>query len=551
MNVPWTCLLLRLVLALGLGISSTAISQPAGVPFSTPVETLARDALGAKPGMAVAGAWSEGRATFAGASLGAGIGAPVASGAQATLFEIGSISKVFTGLLLAQAVEAGTLSLDDTLGHLLKGKVDFAHAPTAQITLRQLVTHTSCLPRLPPDFRQQGYVRQDPYRTYDRPRLWSMLGRLNLAQRAPCDGAYSNLGFAVLGEVLAEHSAKPWAELVRQRISEPLGMRNTLQVLGPEAARLAPGFDGDSPAVPWEMQAFAGAGALRSTAEDLLIFGRAILAGRDGPLGAAAARLVTPLARFDGEIGYALFVNGPAARRTYGHTGGTGAFRSVLTIAPDTQEVVVLLASNAQSAVWRIANDMLVGRYPVDNADFDLAAERLADYQGVFRETRHNAFTVVAQDGRLYLRGTGAPYVALTPSGPDSFNYGTRAKAVFDRRDGKVVALRWHVRGDVRAATWVDEPLPAAALLAPQALAAYLGRYRAPRLEFQVSAANGQLSVQLTDQDRLLVYPVAGKADRFAWDVVKAEVQFERWPNGAVRGLTLYQNGVLRAERVD
>jgi serine-type D-Ala-D-Ala carboxypeptidase/endopeptidase len=527
------------------------MSQPAVVPFSTPVETLARNALGAKPGMAVAGAWREGRATFAGASLGAGIGAPVASGTQATLFEIGSISKVFTGLLLAQAVEAGTLSLDDTLGHLLKGKVDFAHAPTAQITLRQLVTHTSCLPRLPPDFRQQGYVRQDPYRAYDRPRLWSMLGRLNLAQRAPCDGAYSNLGFAVLGEVLAEHSAKPWAELVRQQITGPLGMRDTLQVLGPEAIRLAPGFDGDSPAVPWEMQAFAGAGALRSTAEDLLIFGRAILAGRDGPLGGAAARLVTPLARFDGEIGYALFVNGPASRPTYGHTGGTGAFRSVIIIAPDTQEVIVLLASNAQSAVWRIANDMLVGRYPVDNADFDLPADRLADYQGVFRETRHHAFTVIAQDGRLYLRGTGAPYVALTPSGQDSFNYGARARAEFDRRDGKVVALRWHVRGDVRTASLVDEPVPAAALLAPQSLAAYVGRYRAPRLEFQVNAANGQLSVQLTDQDRLLVYPVAGKADRFAWDVVKAEVQFERWPNGAVRGLTLYQNGVLRAERVD
>lgn len=541
----------RLLLALALTAAPAAWAQPAVVPLSTPVEVLARDALGSQPGMTVAGAWREGRASYAGASSGTGIAAPAANGPQPTLFEIGSISKVFTGLLLAQAVEAGDLSLDDTVGRLLQGKVAFAHVDTGAITLRQLVTHTSCLPRLPPDFRQRGYVRQNPYSTYDRPRLWTMLGMLKLEHRAPCDAVYSNLGFAVLGEVLADRYGKPWAELVRERITEPLGMRNTVQALGPDAARLAPGFDGESPAVPWDMLAFAGAGALRSSAEDLLIFGRAILAGHDGPLGAAAARLVTPLARFDGQIAYALFVNGPPSRRTYGHTGGTGAFRSVLTIAPDTQEVVVLLASNAQSAVWRMANDMLVGRYPVENARFDLPAERLAEYTGVFRETRRNAFTLVAQDGRLYLRSTGSPYVALTPSGPDSFNYGTRAKAIFERTDGRVAALRWLVRGDERVAARTTEAIPGAALLPQQVQDAYVGRYRAPRFDLQVTASGGQLAVQLTGQDRRLVYPVAGQPDRFAWDTVEAELQFERWPGGAVRALTLHQNGAVKAQRVD
>lgn len=542
---------LLFALALVIAVAPAVRGQPAVVPLSTPVEELARDALGSRPGMAVVGAWREGRASYAGASSGKGIATPAASGPGATLFEIGSISKVFTGLLLAQAVEAGDLSLDDTVGRVLQGQVDFTHRDTGAITLRQLVTHTSCLPRLPPDFRQHGYVRQDPYRTYDRARLWTMLGNLKLEHGAPCDASYSNLGFAVLGEILAHRYGKQWAELVRERITEPLAMRNTLQALGPEAARLAPGFDGEAPAGPWEMLAFAGAGALRSTAEDLLIFGRAVLAGRDGPLGAAAARLVTPLARLDGQIAYALYVNGPLSRLTYGHTGGTGAYRSVLTIAPDTQEVVVLLASNTQSAVWRIANDMLVGRYPVENAPFALPAERLAQYQGVFRETRHNAFTLVAQDGRLYLRSTGTPYVALTPSGPDSFNYGTRAKATFARTDGRVTSLGWLVRGNERVAARTGEALPAAALLPQPVLDAYVGRYRAPRFELQVSAANGQLSVQITGQDRLLVYPVAGQPDRFAWDTVKAEVQFERWPSGAVRGLTLHQNGVVKAQRLD
>ncbi|HVE54605.1 MAG TPA: serine hydrolase [Ramlibacter sp.] len=538
-----------LSVALTLAAAAAAWAQPAVVPLSTPVDVLASEALASQPGMAVAGVWREGRASYAGAT--SGIASPVTTGPQATLFEIGSISKVFTGLLLAQAVEAGELSLDDTLATVLRGKVAFKHPDTAAITLGQLVTHTSCLPRLPPDFREQGYMRREPYRAYDRARLWTMLGQLSLGSRAPCDASYSNLGFAVLGEVLAERHGKSWAELVRDRITQPLGMTNTLQALGPQASRLAPGFDGTGPAPRWDMQAFAGAGALRSTAEDLLVFGRAILAGRAGPLGAAAERLVTPLARFDGQVGYGLFVNGPPSRRTYGHTGGTGAFRSVLTIAQDTQEVVVLLASNAQSAVWRMANDMLVGRYPVDDASFDLPAGRLVDYQGVFRETRHNAFTVVAQEGRLYLRSTGARYVALTPSGPDRFNYGTRAKAVFERTDGRVTALRWVLRGEERVALRTSEPLPPAALLPPSDLEAYIGRYRAPRFELHVRADGGQLSVQLTDQDRMLVYPVAGQRDRFAWDTVRAEVQFERLPNGEVRGLTLFQNGEVKAVRID
>jgi D-alanyl-D-alanine-carboxypeptidase/D-alanyl-D-alanine-endopeptidase len=548
---PGSNRVVRLLLALAvLTGASAAVAQPAVVPLSTPVETLAREALGEQPGMAVAGAWRAGQVSYAGAS-GGGAAAPVTSGPQATLFEIGSISKVFTGLLLAQAVEAGDLSLDDSIGRLLQDKVEFTHADTGRITLRQLVTHTSCLPRLPPDFRQAGYERQNPYRTYDRARLWKTLGQLRLADAAPCDAAYSNFGFAVLGETLAQRYGKPWAELVRERITQPLQMRNTFQALGPQAARLAPGFDGAFIAVPWDMLAFAGAGALRSTAEDLLVFGQAILAGRDGPLGAAAARLVTPLERFDGQIGYAVFVNGPPARRTYGHTGGTGAFRSVLTIAPDTQEVVVLLASNAQSAVWRIANDMLVGRYLVENASFELPAERLADYQGVFRETRHNALTVVAQDGRLYLRTTGAPYVALTPSGPDSFNYGTRATAIFGRTGDRVTSVRWILRGSERVARRTDEAFPAAALLPQETLDAYVGRYRSPRFDFHVTASGGQLAIQLTAQDRMLVYPVAGRADRFAWDLVQAEVQFERLRSGEVRGLVLHQNGTTRAHRLD
>ena len=176
------------------------------------------------------------------------------------------------------------------------------------------MTHTSCLPRLPPDFTKHDYFRENPYRSYDRARMWATLGALKIEGPAPCEARYSNFAFGVLGEILSERYGKPWAELVRERITVPLGMRNTLQVLGEHASRLAPPFSGADPRSPWDMQAFAGAGALRSTPEDLLLFGRGILAGRQGPLGAAADRLLTPLARLNGEIGYAILINGPPAR---------------------------------------------------------------------------------------------------------------------------------------------------------------------------------------------------------------------------------------------
>ena len=541
----------RMLFACALFAAAAAQAQSALIPASAPLEQLAREALGTQPGMAVAAAWRDGKASFAGVSVGASVAAPATSGPDATLFEIGSISKVFTGLLLAQAVEAGDLRLDDTLGVVLRDKVHFAHPDVAAVTLRQLVTHTSCLPRLPPDFTKQDYVRENPYRSYDRARMWATLGALKIEGPAPCEARYSNFAFGVLGEILSERYGKPWAELVRERITVPLGMRNTLQVLGEHAPRLAPPFSGAAPASAWDMQAFAGAGALRSTAGDLLLFGRGILAGRQGPLGAAAERLLTPLARFNGEIGYAIAINGPPARPTYSHTGGTGGYRSLLLLMPDTAEVVVLVASNAQSSVWRMASEMLVARYPVDNGSFSLAPERLGEYVGLFRESRQNAWTFVAQDGRLYIRGTGQPFFALTPSGPDTFNNGTRGKAVFEREGGKVKTVRWLMRGAERPGQLTGESVPAAATLPQEQLQAYVGRYRAPKFDFMVTAANGQLAVQLTGQDRFLVFPVVGEPDRFAWDIVNAEVQFERYPSGGVRGLVLHQNGRIRAERVD
>ena len=186
--------------------------------------------------------------------------------------------------------------------------------------------------------------------------MWKALAGIALTRSPPCKAVYSNLGVAIVGELLSERYQVPWDALVAQRITGPRGMNDTVRSLGDRRSRLAPGFQGSSPVNPWEFDAFRGAGSLHSTPADLLRFGRVLIAGAAGPLGPAAERLLKPLAWFEGEIGYAIFVRGPEAHRTYVHTGLTGGYASQLVLAPDTDEVVVILASNSEAPVFRVGN---------------------------------------------------------------------------------------------------------------------------------------------------------------------------------------------------
>ena len=525
-----------------------ARAQP--VTMDSPPADLARAALGGRAGTAVAAVWRDGQLQLAGWRGGRALPAEALAGPQAPLFEIGSISKVFTGLLLAQAQERGALKLDDTLGALLDGTVDFASPQAAGITLRQLVTHTACLPRLPADFQVRS-SRDDPYRDYDRARLWAALATLKPTSTPPCAAVYSNFGFAVLGEVLSLRAGQPWDALVREQITRPLELNDTLQHLGGQASRLVPGFVGDQPTPPWQFQAFSGTGALRATAQDLVRFGRALAAGRAGPLGAAAERVVAPLARLDGDIGHALWVRGPGDRRTWLHGGATGGYRALLLVAADSGQVIVVLSSNAQTPVNGLQRQLLASRYPVVPGDAKPEPDRLPDFAGVYPLGPGQAWSFAVQDGQLWGRVSNQPFAALLPAGPDAFTLADQVRFDFVREAGRV--QRVHVTGGGAEfdGTRSTQPAPTRARLAAAELQPFVGRYQAPQREFVVQAVEGALRVRLNRQQAFLVFPVPDQADRFAYDVVPAELQFERYGNGSVSGLVLHQNGRLRAEKVE
>jgi CubicO group peptidase (beta-lactamase class C family) len=534
-----------------------AAAQSLGIG-SDPAD-LARAALGADPGSASVAVWRAGGLRAATAHNEAPLGglpiAPAAADAPPPLYEIGSISKVFTGLLLAQAVERGELALGDTLGALLQGKLVFAAPAVAAITLEQLVTHRSCLPR------QFGGVRSGPavveqIRLADRAALWAALAAQQLARPAPCDAQYSNYGMAVLAEVLAERSGKPWSELVRDQITAPLALDDTRQHLGDKGPRLVPAFDGRRPAQAWDMQAFAGAGGLRSSAQELARFGRALVQGRQGPFGAAAERLVTPLAPYrGGQIGYAVFIDGPPARRTWSHDGLTGGYRALLTMYPDTGEVMAALVANRQAPLAQLGAGLAATRYPVTDLAVAIEPAALAAYPGVYRVDAELALVCVVHDGALYVRSTGSVFRAYIPVAPDVFTRPAGgAQLVFERRDGAVVGATLQQSGRILPAIRTPEAPPQEAVLAAPVARAYAGRYSAVRLmrapiEFDVRERDGQLVVRSSAFAAQPVFPMAGRADRFHYEGGRAELQFERDASGKPVALVLHENGALRAVR--
>jgi CubicO group peptidase (beta-lactamase class C family) len=204
-----------------------------------------------------------------------------------TLFEIGSVTKVFTSALLVSATEDGLVRLDDRLSDLLP---EFPNLPR-DITLRQLATHTSGLPRLPSNFiRSLLRNPQNPYAAYTSADLLAYLAAYKPKRgRKPASArafSYSNLGFGLLGHVLAQRIGTSYEEAVVSRICDPLGMGDTRVNLSPgQRERLAtPHTARGKPTLHWDLPTLAGAGALRSTTCDMLKFIAANLGNTQGSL---------------------------------------------------------------------------------------------------------------------------------------------------------------------------------------------------------------------------------------------------------------------------
>jgi CubicO group peptidase (beta-lactamase class C family) len=269
-----------------------------------------------------------------------------------TIFEIGSVTKVFTGLLLADLAERGIVGLDDPLARYLPASAAVPTSGGREITLADLASHTSWLRRDPKGMLGRWLSdRHNPYAALSAEDVYEGLARTRLRRRPGERARYSNLGAGLLGQALARAAGRPYEQLVRERIGLPLEMYDTFVTPSEEqAVRLAVGHTRRGrPVGRFELPALAGAGALRSTAPDMLRFLAANLDPASTPLAAQLERIQRPRHQMgrgmDVGLGWLIVRPRGPARAMLWHNGGTNGFRSFVGAIRDAGVAVVVLGN--------------------------------------------------------------------------------------------------------------------------------------------------------------------------------------------------------------
>lgn len=450
-----------------------------------------------------------------------------------TIFEIGSITKVFTALIAARMEENGLLSLDDPVQQYLPAKVKVPAKEGQTIKLRHLATHTSGLPRIPDNFHPADPT--NPYADYTPEHMYAFLSDHDLADPPGTGPAYSNLGMGLLGHALELRAGKPYEGLIQVEVCEPLNMTSTSCSPRPrDASRVAAAHKGLQPCVAWDFSVMAGCGDINSTATDMLTFAAANMAQNKSPLHEAMRKCQIPVVPGQG-LGWGIGHDAKGKRVT--HSGGTGGFASYLCVLPNSGEAVIVLANSAYRGVDRIGQHALDGEYPLDVLPLKAAA--LDEFLGVFSiGSTGEEFTITREERQLMARLSGQEAIPVHPVSGDRFEYHViQAALTFGRnRSGKINRLVLHQNGQHLEA--LKQPTQ------PQTSHHddYTGTYRmASGRELSVKDDRGNLTIRLSGQRQLPV--VQAGHDRFEYKDVEAQVSFLRDADGSVNRLVLHQHG--------
>jgi D-alanyl-D-alanine-carboxypeptidase/D-alanyl-D-alanine-endopeptidase len=461
-----------------------------------------------------------------------------------TVYEIGSITKTFTGLLLAQAVKSGAARLDQPVAQLLPGYAVPAYKGQP-ITLLDLATQTSGLPRMPDNMRP---VRMDnPYADYTAEGLKTFLAGHQLARQPGSVYEYSNLGVGLLGQALSEQAKKPYGDLIRDRIAIPLGMESTAVALSPSMrARLAPGHDAEGRAVAnWDMDALAGAGAVRSDAHDMIRYLQAMMSAGPDTAYALAREPQRPFNQQGGRIALAWHTNLVRNTPVIWHNGMTGGYASFAGFTADGQRGVVVLTNSAVS-VDNIALAALVPGAKPEPKQVVLAPEVLAGYAGRYQLAPGFILTVRPSPRGLLIQATGQGVLPAFASARDEFFVRAIDAPLIFKRDasGAVESLVLHQNGRDSPGKKLAAEAHAAIHLDSSTLDQYRGSYRLEAgmgIPVAVTVESGRLYGQAAGQERFLLSAMA--VDEFFYDPDGIQVSFKRDAAGKVRQLMLRQDG--------
>jgi D-alanyl-D-alanine-carboxypeptidase/D-alanyl-D-alanine-endopeptidase len=370
-----------------------------------------------------------------------------------TLFEIGSVTKAFTGILLADMVERGEVKLDDPVSKYLPETVKLPQLVDKPITLAHLATHTSGLPRMPTNFKPADL--ENPYADYTVEQMYAFLSAYKPTEKPGVKFEYSNLGMGLLGHVLSLHAAKDYETLLAERVLKPLGMDDTRITLDEKSrAKLAAGHDGDGePVANWDLPTLAGAGSLRSSANDML----KLLAAAIDPRAPAELEKMLALSRKPrvpastaNEIGLGWHIgrNGSLVW----HNGQTGGYHSYCAFVPERKVGVVVLANTGTNLVDELGV-RLIDRLldmPAEGLtlrkETKLKPEVMDQRVGRFLMTPVFALTISREGDRLYCQATDQPKFRIyAESETDFFYKAVEAQLTFtvnDKGQANILTLR-------------------------------------------------------------------------------------------------------------
>lgn len=282
------------------------------------------------------------------------------------LFEIGSISKVFTSSLLAQEVVENGLNPDDSVLDVL----NFNLKDSVDVTYKQLSNHTSGLPRVPGGFIWNViFNSDDPYKDFTDEKLKEYLSEdLEMDAEPGTEHSYSNLGAGFLGYVLEQKTGKSYDELLNERIFSPLGMTySTLNRSEFEDLLVAGVHHRGGDAANWDLASLVAAGGIYSTAEDMVKFAEVQLDSTNEVYSYQQQPTYTISDTREMALGW-FIIQRDNGDKIYWHNGGTGGYRSSMTLNPDNGTAVIVL-SNISAGHSRASY--------IDHLSFDLL--RIAD----------------------------------------------------------------------------------------------------------------------------------------------------------------------------
>ncbi len=503
-----------------------------------------------------------------------------------TVYEIGSISKVFTGLLLADAVVRGEIVLDAAADVANPAGIQFPSRDGRSIEWIDLSTHRSGLPRLPDNLLPTN--SKNPYRDYDSKKAAAFLNQYELPRKPGDSQQYSNFGVSVLGYLIAQNAGKPYQQLLRERIAKPLRMADcTVSLNSDQRKRLATPHDTFGSATSlWTFADLPGAGELHATMRDMMRFAKAQLEPPAGTLGEAIELAWKQHRDADASgpamgLGWVVFGDG----QTRWHNGQTGGSHSALFINREFKCAVVVLCNTAvTNEVDKLAIQLMLkvtgfeakaGRGKRENAP-----PKLSPFTAVRFEDEQ---VIVAYDGQTcrWLELEGIKVEDIVTSSKKQFGQQWQKRISEDlvellwgmgHRPGNKVKLRLldletkqdfvvenapmtkenrnAIGGNRQQA---DEAVPFKRGDDKMATDAKLrgrlvGRYQLmPNFIFDVRDRDGHLMVGITNQPTQEVFP--DSPTRWSYRGVDATLEFKLPKTGPAKSLILHQNGAEQTAR--